>query len=41
MVVILQFFASNGIEVESLDYFVAAIEILDKIAKEKKLMELS
>ena len=31
------FFASNGIEVEALDYSVAAIEILDKIAKEKRL----
>ena len=31
------FFASNGIEVEALDYSVTAIEILDKIAKEKRL----
>jgi SAM-dependent methyltransferase len=32
------FFASNGIEVvEALDYSVAAVEILDKIAKEKGL----
>ena len=31
------FFASNGIEVEALDYSVAAVEILDKIAKEKRL----
>jgi SAM-dependent methyltransferase len=31
------FFASNGIEVEALDYSVAAVEILDKIAKEKDL----
>jgi SAM-dependent methyltransferase len=31
------FFASNGIEVEALDYSVIAVEILDKIAKEKKL----
>ena len=26
------FFASNGIEVEALDYSVAAVEILDKVA---------
>ena len=32
------FFASNGIEVQALDYSVAAIEILDKIAKEKRLL---
>ena len=32
------FFASNGIQVvEALDYSVAAVEILDKIAKEKRL----
>jgi SAM-dependent methyltransferase len=31
------FFASNGIEVEALDYSVAAVDILDKIAKEKRL----
>jgi len=31
------FFASNGIEVEALDYSVTAIEIVDKIAKEKRL----
>ena len=31
------FFASNGIEVEALDYSVVAVEILDKIAKEKRL----
>jgi SAM-dependent methyltransferase len=31
------FFVSNGIEVEALDYSIAAIEILDKIAKEKRL----
>jgi SAM-dependent methyltransferase len=31
------FFASNGIEVEALDYSVAAVGILDKIAKEKRL----
>ena len=30
------FFAINGIEVEALDYSVIAIEILDKIAKEKR-----
>ena len=30
------FFASNGIEVEALDYSVDAVAILDKIAKEKK-----
>ena len=29
------FFASNGIEVKALDYSVAAVEILDKVAKEK------
>jgi SAM-dependent methyltransferase len=32
------FFASNGIEVQALDYSVAAIEILAKIAKEKRLL---
>jgi SAM-dependent methyltransferase len=31
------FFASNGIEVEALDYSVTAVEILDNIAKEKRL----
>jgi SAM-dependent methyltransferase len=31
------FFASNGIEVEALDYSVIAVEILDQIAKEKRL----
>jgi SAM-dependent methyltransferase len=31
------FFASNGIEVEALDYSVIAVEILDKIAKDKRL----
>jgi SAM-dependent methyltransferase len=31
------FFASNGIEVDSLDYSATAIEILDKMAKEKRL----
>jgi SAM-dependent methyltransferase len=31
------FFASNGIEVEALDYSVIAIGILDKISKEKRL----
>ena len=31
------FFASNGIEVEALDYSVAAVKILDKIANEKRL----
>ena len=31
------FFASNGIEVEALDYSVVAVEILNKIAKEKGL----
>jgi cyclopropane fatty-acyl-phospholipid synthase-like methyltransferase len=31
------FFASNGIEVEALDYSVIAVGILDKIAKEKGL----
>jgi SAM-dependent methyltransferase len=31
------FFASKGIEVEALDYSVIGIEILDKIAKEKRL----
>jgi SAM-dependent methyltransferase len=31
------FFASNGMEVEALDYSVIAVEILDKIAKEKRL----
>ena len=31
------FFASNRIEVEALDYSTIALEILDKIAKEKRL----
>jgi SAM-dependent methyltransferase len=31
------FFASNGIEVEALDYSVIAVEILDKITKQKRL----
>jgi SAM-dependent methyltransferase len=31
------FFASNGIEVEALDYSVIAVRMLDKIAKEKRL----
>jgi SAM-dependent methyltransferase len=31
------FFASNGIEVEALDYSVIAVEILDKIRKAKRL----
>jgi len=31
------FFASNDIEVEALDYSVTAVEILDKIVKEKRL----
>jgi SAM-dependent methyltransferase len=31
------FFASNGIEVEALYYSVAAVKILDKITKEKRL----
>lgn len=31
------FFASNGLEVDALDYSDAAIEILDKMAKEKRL----
>jgi SAM-dependent methyltransferase len=31
------FFASNGIEVDALDYSSVAIDILDKIAKEKRL----
>jgi hypothetical protein len=30
-------FASNGIEVEALDYSSAAIDILNKIAEEKRL----
>jgi len=30
-------FASNGIEVEALDYSVIAVEILDKMTKEKRL----
>ena len=37
MVEIASFFASNGIEVEALDYSIVAVEMLDKIAKEKKL----
>jgi hypothetical protein len=36
MVEILHFLHQNGIEVvEALDYSVAAVEILDKVAKEK------
>jgi SAM-dependent methyltransferase len=31
------FFASNDIEVDALDYYVIAVEILDKIVKEKRL----
>jgi hypothetical protein len=31
------FFTTNGIEVEALYYSVIAVEILDKIAKEKRL----
>jgi len=31
------FFASNGIEVDALDYSVIAVEILDKVTKEKRL----
>jgi SAM-dependent methyltransferase len=31
------FFASNGIEVEALDYSVIVVDILDKIRKEKRL----
>src|SRR5919197_559206 len=31
------FFASNGIEVDALDYSAVAIAILNKIAKEKRL----
>lgn len=31
------FFGSKGIEVEALDYSVFGVEILDKIAKEKRL----
>jgi len=31
------FFASNGIEVEALDYSVVAVQILEKITKEKRL----
>ena len=31
------FFASNGIEVEALDYSVVANDILNKIAEEKRL----
>ena len=31
------FFASNGIEIEALDYSAIAVEILDKITKEKRL----
>jgi len=29
--------ASNGIEVEALDYSVIAVEIMDKITKKKRL----
>jgi SAM-dependent methyltransferase len=31
------FFASNGMEVDAVDYSIVAIHILDKIAKEKRL----
>jgi SAM-dependent methyltransferase len=31
------FFASNGIEVEAVDFSIVAIELLDKITKEKRL----
>jgi len=31
------FFASNGLEVEALDYSAFAVELLDKISKEKRL----
>ncbi len=31
------FFASNGIEVDALDYSIIAVELLDKIAKKKRL----
>jgi ubiquinone/menaquinone biosynthesis C-methylase UbiE len=31
------FFASNGLEVEALDYSATAVEILDKITKGKRL----
>jgi hypothetical protein len=31
-------FASNGIEVEAVDYSHVAIQILDKITKEKRLL---
>ena len=31
------FFASNGIEVEALDYSAIAVQILEKITKEKRL----
>ena len=31
------FFASNGIEEDALDYSATAIEILDKMAKKKRL----
>jgi SAM-dependent methyltransferase len=31
------FFSSNGIEVEALDYSVIAVQILEKITKEKRL----
>ena len=31
------FFASNGIEVEALDYSVVAVQIMEKITKEKRL----
>ena len=31
------FFASNGIEVDALDYSVIAVDILDRIRKEKRL----
>src|SRR5947199_2946463 len=31
------FFASNGLEVEALDYSSVAVETLDRVAKEKRL----
>jgi len=34
------FFVSNGIEVEALDYYAIAVEILGKVAKEKRLPQL-
>lgn len=35
------FFASNGIEVNALDYSAIAVQILDKIAEEKRLPVIS